>query len=55
METDYNTKIDEIEKKITDCVYAKCIATQEFNNLTANLATRYDIAALVKAHTLMIN
>ena len=54
-ETAYNTKIIEIEKKITDCVYAKCIATQEFNNLTANIATRYDIAALVKAHTLMIN
>ena len=32
-ETDYNTKINEIEKKITDCIYAKCIATQEFNKL----------------------
>ena len=30
-ETDYKTKINEIEKKITDHDHDKYIATQEFN------------------------
>ena len=33
--TDYNTRINEIEKKITDYNYNKYITTQEFNKLTA--------------------
>ena len=32
--TDYNTKISEIEKKITDHDHDKYITTQEFNKLT---------------------
>ena len=31
---DYNTKIDEIEKKIIDHDHEKYITTQEFNKLT---------------------
>ena len=31
--TDYNTRINEIEKKITD--HDKCITTTKFNRLTA--------------------
>ena len=31
--TDYNTKINKIEKKITDHDHAKYITTQEFNKL----------------------
>ena len=56
--TDYNTKIYEIEKKITDHDHDKCITTQEFNKLTsdyftarlaqANLASKKDIANFVK-------
>ena len=39
--TDYDTKINEIEKKITDHKHDKYIATPEFNKLTAeNFATR---------------
>ena len=39
--TDYNTKIDEIEKKITDHGHDKYITTPEFNKLTAeNFAAR---------------
>ena len=33
--TDYNTKNNEIEKKITDHSHNKCITTPEFNKLTA--------------------
>ena len=33
--TDYDTKIDEIEKRITDHDHAKYITTQEFNKLTS--------------------
>ena len=40
-ETDYNTKVNEIEKKITDYNYDKYITTPEFNKLTAeNIAAR---------------
>ena len=34
--TDYDTEIGETEKKIFDCNHAKYIATQQFNNLTAD-------------------
>ena len=63
--TDYNTKIIEIEKKISDHGLNKYIATPEFNNLTAenldarlaqaNLARKSDIANFVKKTDLMIN
>ena len=33
--TDYNTKINEIEKKITNHDHDKYISTEEFNKLTA--------------------
>ena len=57
--TDYNTKIIEIEKKITDHDHSnKYITTQKFNRLTAdnfaaglkqaNLASKNDIADFVK-------
>ena len=55
--TDYNTKINEIEKKITDHNHDKYITTPEFNKLTsenfaarlkqANLASKSDIANFV--------
>ena len=55
---DYNTKINEIEKKIIDHDHDKCITTPEFNKLTsekfaarlawANLASKNDIIVLVK-------
>ena len=35
MKTDYNTKINEIEKKITDHDHDKYITTQGFNKLTS--------------------
>ena len=55
---DYNTKISEIENKITtDHYHDKCVTTQEFNKLTseyftarlkqANLASKSDIANLI--------
>ena len=56
--TDYNTKINEIENKITDHDHDKHITTPEFNKLTAktfaarlvqaNLASKSDIANFVK-------
>ena len=55
--TDYNTKTNEIEKKITDHNHDKYITTPEFNKLTgenffarlaqANLATKSDITYFV--------
>ena len=52
--TDYSTKINEIEKKITDHDHDKYITTQEFNKLTsdnftvrltqANLTSKNDIS-----------
>ena len=33
--TDYKTKVNEIEKKITDHNHDEYITTQEFNNLTS--------------------
>ena len=39
--TDYNTKVNEMEKKITDHKHGKYITTPEFNKLTAeNFAAR---------------
>ena len=64
--TDYDTKISEIENKITtDHDHDKYITTQEFNKLTsenfntrlaqANLASKSDIANFIKRQILMIN
>ena len=56
--TDYNTKINEIEKKISDHYHDRYITTPEFSKLTAenftaryaqeNLATTSDITNFVK-------
>ena len=35
--TDYNTKVTEIEKKITDCNHDKYIDTSEFNKLAVDV------------------
>ena len=55
---DYNTKINEIEKRITDHNHDKYITTPEFNDVTSehfvarlkqvNLASKSDIAYFVK-------
>ena len=46
--TDYNTKINEIEKKITDDNHDKYITTPEFTKLTSeNFAARLKQANLV--------
>ena len=46
--TDYNTKINEIEKKSTDHNHNKYIATPEFNKWTSkNIAARLKQANLV--------
>ena len=37
MKTDYNTKINEIEKKITDHDHDKFITTPVFNKLTVEM------------------
>ena len=37
--TDYDTKLSEIEKKITDHNHKKYITTPEFNNLSAGVFT----------------
>ena len=57
METDYNTKITEIEKKLTDHDHDKYITTPEFNTWTtdvfnarlppANLVTKTDFDNIV--------
>ena len=47
--TDYNTKVAEIENKLTNHNHDKCIDTQEFNKLAADvLNTRLKQANLVK-------
>ena len=47
--TDYNLKISEIKKKITDHIYEKYIITPEFNNLTPeNCKARLKQADLLK-------
>ena len=46
--TDYNTKISDIEKKITDHSHDEYIATSEFNRLTTeNFKTRLAQANLI--------
>ena len=46
--TDYDTKVNEIEKKITDHSHDEYITTPEFNKLTAeNFAPRLAQANLV--------
>ena len=46
---DYNTKISEIEKKITDHNHGKYITTPEFNNFArAKLITKTDFDAELK-------
>ena len=45
---DYDTKINELEKKLTDHKHDKYITTPEFNNLTAgNFAARLAQANLI--------
>ena len=46
--TDYNTKINEIEKKITNHNHDKYITTSEFNNLAANLLVENELKKLQK-------
>ena len=64
--TDYNTKISEIENKITiDHDHDNYITTLEYNNLTpenfiarfiqANLASKNDIANFVKSNKNELN
>ena len=46
--TDYNTKVNEIKKKITDNSYDKYSTTPDFNNLTAgNIAAKLAQSNLV--------
>ena len=46
--TEYNTKINEIEKKISDHSHDKYVASPEFNKLTAeNFASRLAQANLI--------
>ena len=62
--TDYNTKINEIEKKITDHNLDKYITTPEYNKLAAehfparlkqpNLASKSDIANFINRQILII-
>ena len=64
-ETDYNTKISEIEKKASDHYLDKYITTPEFNNLAAeiftrrlaqeNLVTRTELDAKLKSLNQKIN
>ena len=47
--TEYDTKVSEIEKKVTDHDHDKYITTSEFNNLTAkSFAARLAQANLVR-------
>ena len=47
--TDYNTKISEVENKLTDHNHDNHITTPEFNKLTAeNFAARLKLANLVR-------
>ena len=56
--TDYNTKISDIEKKITEHDHDKYITTPEFNTmaastLNARFAAQTDL--IKKKHNLMLN
>ena len=54
--TDYYTKINDIEKKITDHNHDKYITTPKFNKLTAeHFATRLAQANLVTKTILIMN
>ena len=54
--TDYNTKINEIEKEIADHKHDKYITPPEFNNLAAAYFTaRLAQANLVTKQILMLN
>ena len=54
--TNYNTKITEIEKKLTDHNHDKYITTPEFNTLAADVFNaRLAQANLIKKQTLMLN
>ena len=54
--SDYNTKINEIEKKITDHDHHKYIATQEFSKLTSeNFAVRLAQVNLATKMILLIS
>ena len=62
--TNYNTKITEIEKKLTDHNHNKYITTSEFNNLAAdvfnarlaqaNLITKTDFDAKLSSRNINI-
>ena len=54
--TDYDTKVNEIEKKITNHKHDKYITSPEFNKLTGeNFAARLAHANLVTKTILIIN
>ena len=54
--TDYDTEVNEFEKKITDQTHDKYITTPEFNKLTAeNFAARLKQANIVTKLILIIN
>ena len=47
--TDYNTKVSEVDNKVnTDHDHDKCITSQKFNKILANLASKNYIANFVK-------
>ena len=53
--TDYNTKVTEIEKKLTDHNHDKYIGTQEFNKLAADVFnTRLAQANVVKKKQILM-
>ena len=53
--TDYSTKINKTEKKITDHDHDKCITTPEFNKLTAEkFAARLAQANIATKSVLLI-
>ena len=54
--TDYDTKISELEKKLTDHNHDKYITTPEFNTLAANVFNaRLAQAKLITKQILMLN
>ena len=46
--TDYNTKINEIDKKTTDGDYNKYITTPKFNKLTSKLCCKISMSKFSK-------
>ena len=57
IKTDYDTKISEIEKKLTDHNHDKCITTPEFNTLAADVFNARLVQAdfIRKRQILMLN